>query len=255
MATPTWLFSLASASGVRSSFYGQESCFCSNTKSLVLLIMRSRTFLLILLIGCTILATAIGPASAMLFAPAQFWIKVTGTRFYIGGAEDILWPAVLTRNHTGSSNCLQSPLRMDFNSCLYGSWRVLLGSVTTLRPVRPALAFYIPGGGAYEFPPAALIHGNIPTPESNFTRGDPGIWAVAPGVGVASHMDYLNQQTVQAFGHAQEWRRRLLDVGENRVVLTTGERFTVVRTVCTDRTIVSAPLTKLELPLLEEDEF
>jgi hypothetical protein len=255
MATPTWLFSLVTRNLCRTRSSGKGRDLSSSNSSLVPLILRSKIFLYTLLVGCTLLVTQVGPASALLFTPAQLWIKASGTHFYMGGREDMLWPATLTSNHTGSERCRQSPLRMDFNSCLYGSWRVLLGAVTILRPVSPGFKFYIPGGDAYEFPPSALIYGNIPTPDRNFTMGDPDTWAAAPDLGVASHMDYLTQHTVHAFGHAQGWKKRLRDVGESRVVLTTGGRFPFVRTVCSARTTISAPPSKLDIPLLKESTF
>jgi hypothetical protein len=242
MAKPAWLLSLASTSRVKARS-SQPLALCS------------KILLYTILVGWTILALAVGPASAMLFAPAQFWIKASSTHFYIGGREDTLWPATLTSNHTGPEICHQSPLRMEFTSCLYGSWRVLLGAVTMLRPVRPGFSFFIPGGGAYEHPSPALICGNIPAPENDFGPGDPDTWAVAPDLGVASHMGYLTEQTNHAFNFAQGWKKRLRDIGGSRVVLTTDGKFPVVRTLCMERTSLSTPPTRLDIPLLNEDKF
>jgi hypothetical protein len=61
-----------------------------------------------------------------------------------------------------------------------------------LRPARPGVRLYMPGGGAYEYSPAGMISGKVPTPETNFTFGDPDTWAVAPDIGVVSYMDFLH---------------------------------------------------------------
>lgn len=45
--------------------------------------------------------------------------------------------------------------------------------------VRPGFKVYIPDGGAYQYPPASLMYGNVPTPETNLTRGDPDTCADA----------------------------------------------------------------------------
>jgi hypothetical protein len=161
--------------------------------------IRSKAFLYATLISCTVLATQVGPASAMIFTPAQLWIKATSTHFYIAGMEDVLWLATLTSNDNGSNLCRQSPLHVEYSSCLYGSWRVLPRAITILRSVRHGFRFYIPEGGAYKFPPSALIYGNMANPERNFTSEDPDTWAATSYLGVASHMDYLNQHTMQAF--------------------------------------------------------
>ena len=202
-------------------------------------------------ICCTLLALTVGPASALLFVPTQLWIKSSSTRFYMSGVEDDLWPAVLSRNHTGPEACAVSPLRRDYSSCLYASWTVLLGGVTVLRLKRPGFSFYIPGGDAYFFPPASLITGNVPDP-NDYTKGEPDTWAVGPDLGVASHMDYLNELTVEAFGKSTRWRARLKDVGGSRLVLTEGGRFPITRTVCSDRTAVTGPQSMLDIPVVEE---
>jgi hypothetical protein len=167
----------------------------------------------------------------------------------------MLWPGTLNQAHTGPEKCSLGPLGMKFSSYLYSSWRVLLGAVTVLGPVRPGYELYIPGGGAYEFPPASLIVGSIPTPETNFSAGDPYTWAVAPDLGVASHMDYLNQQTVVVFSHSKDWERQLRDAGGNSLVITTGGKLPIARTVCSERTTISGPLSKLNIPFLGELQF
>jgi hypothetical protein len=162
---------------------------------------------------------------------------------------------MLTSNHTDPSLCRQIPLHMEYSSCLYGSWRVWLGAVTILRPLRPGFGFYIPGGGAYEFPPSALIYGNVYSPESDFDSGDPDTWAVSPNLGVASHMDYIKEETVRAYEHAQGWKRSLKNIGGSRVVLTTNGKFPVVRPLCGEQSLFLAPPTDLPVPLLNETKF
>lgn len=250
-----WLRSIDFVSGTKSSVTNRSKASSKrqHVQSVLPMIVRSKLFFLVFLVGSTLLASTVGPASALLFLPTQLWIKASSTHFYLNGLENDLWPSTLTQNHTGPTQCGFSPLRMDFNSCLHASWRVLLGGVTALTPIRPGFNFYVPGGSAWIFPPANLITGNIGIPELNYTAGDPDTWAVAPHLGVTSHMAYLTEQTVHSFSLAKGWRRRLRDFVESRLAFTTGGKFPITRTLCGDRTTISGPLTKISVPVVNEN--
>jgi hypothetical protein len=153
---------------------------------------------------CITLATLVGAASVLPFFPAQRWFKASSTRFYVGGAEATSWPSTLTSDHNGGKDYAVSPLRMDYDSYLSCSWRILLGAITKRRPRTPGFRICIPGGSPYKYPPASLIYGKIPTPDTNYTRGDPDTLAVAPDLDIGSHMDYHNQQKVLGFQHARD---------------------------------------------------
>ncbi|KAH7072443.1 hypothetical protein FB567DRAFT_554114 [Paraphoma chrysanthemicola] len=257
LAYPTWLRSVFTT-GRGSSSRSNSPRAPSRGRyvlSLALNIIRSQSILLICLVGLTGLANTVGPASALLFQPIQLWRKVSSTNFYLNGLEDDLWPSNLTQNHTGPTQCASSPLHMEFNPCLHASWRVLLGGLTTLNPIRPAFDFSIPGASAFFYPPGAVIKGNIAMPEYNYTNGDPDTWAVGPDLGVTSHLAYLGEETVTAFNVATGWRRRLRDFVESRLVLTTPGKFPVVRTLCAVRIEMTNSVTKLRVPVVNENQF
>jgi len=87
--------------------------------------------------------------------------------------------------------------------------------------------------------PASLCVGNIPLPERDYNGGDPDTWAVAPHLAVTSHMAYLNENSNIAFEKATGWRKRLPDARGSRIVLTEAGKFPVVRTVCSDRVLIT----------------
>lgn len=93
-------------------------------------------------------------------------MKATSTFFYIAGTEHDLWPTTLNRTHIGPKFCGLSPLHMDFKGCLYSSWTIL-GAAMNPRSMQPTWNFSIPGGPAYEFPPASLVFDNLPLPKES----------------------------------------------------------------------------------------
>lgn len=257
MASPSWFRSagflreikrsVTDHSGSTLDYQRSRSCFTHCP--------RSRMFLFLLLAICSTLAATIGPASILLFYPVRVWMKATSTHFYIGGLDNNLWPMKLNGNHTGHKACALSPLRMEFSSCLYASLTVLMGAATLPRPVHPGFIFCMPGGAAYQFPPANLIVGNIPTPDRNYTFGDPDTWAVARHLAVKSHMPLLNDHTNKAFAKSTQWRRRPRASGGTRIVPGEAGKFPVVRTVCSDRKAVTGPQSKLDVPILNNHGF
>ena len=257
LASPTWLRSARFISQMKTSFTRrtEPSSNHDSTRSCFTPMLRSKVVLFVLLFICSSLVGTVGPASALLFLPSQLWIKATSTHFYIGGLEDVLWPTVLTHNHTGHDSCDLSPLRMDFSSCMYASLKVLMGAASVPRPTRPGFTFYIPGGTAHQFPPPSLVVGNLPTPEEDYRGGDPDTWAVAPHLAVVSHMDNLKERSNDAFKRATGWRKRLDSSGGSRIILTEGGKFPITRTVCSDRVNITGPLSKLAIPILDETKF
>ncbi|KAF2035260.1 hypothetical protein EK21DRAFT_84879 [Setomelanomma holmii] len=256
LATPVWLRSVDFKSG-----FSKPGNDCAGeslrprAQSIASTVIKSKVFLLVLLVGSTILAGVVGPASALLFIPTQLWMKASSTHFYLKGKESDLWPSTLTQNHTGPMQCSSSPLHLDYTSYLHASWRVLLGGLTVLNPIRPEFFFYIPGGSALNVPPASMVYDNVAILESNCTHGDPDTWAVAPHLGVSSHSAYLTQYTFEAFSPATGWKRRLRDFVEGRAAFATGSKLAFTRTVCGPRAAVAGATTKTSIPLVDENRF
>jgi hypothetical protein len=253
MASPSWLWSDDLLSGFRMAFADRPKfAVKAGTLAVLSLFLRSKLVLFLVLICFTFLATVVGPASALLVVPTQLWVKAAGTHFYIGGTEKDLWPAILGRNHTGPDTCSVSPLPVEVATCLNASCRALLALVTVFSPIRPKFRTYIPGEVSWKVPPAMLITGNGPTPNTNYSWGDPDTWAVAPHLSVASHADLLNHYVDIAFEQATGWKTRLRDFGSNYLSVTTGGKMPFVRTVCGEKTRVSSSIWTINTPLVNE---
>lgn len=74
VGSPSWPWSTEFISGIKASILPRPIF----------------AFLFALLVSCTLLATTVGPASALLFILIQLWVPSASTDFYIGGTEDML---------------------------------------------------------------------------------------------------------------------------------------------------------------------
>ena len=83
MASPSWLWSNNLISGIRTSLDDRPKLTfkTSGAYSGIILIVRSKLFLFTLLVSSTFLATAVGPASALLIIPTQLWVQGADTHF------------------------------------------------------------------------------------------------------------------------------------------------------------------------------
>jgi hypothetical protein len=114
---------------------------------------------------------------------------------------------------------------------------------------------YMPGGGAYEH-----FASGYDLWQSTDSRNQLHFWR-SRYLGCSSRYwrgiihGFSPHQTVRAFAFAKGWKRRLGAVGQSRVVLTTGGKSTVVRTVCSDRLPVSKLLINLSIPSLNEYRY
>lgn len=257
VGSPSWFWSIDFISGVKTLILIRPkfSFTSSSVHSLLSNFVRSKAFLFAVLISCTLLATTVGPASALLFIPIQLWIRSSRTDFYIRGTKDELWPETLNRNHTGPDFCSISPLPTDIASCLNGAWRALVSAVGFISPTRPLFSFYIAGGSPYTIPPATIITGSAPLPKANYTDGFPDTYAISPHLAVTSHMDYLYYQSEAAFRVAKGRNRRLRDFAPSYFQVTNGGKLPLVRTVCGNLTELTEPPIEVELPLLSEDKY
>ncbi|KAF7509850.1 hypothetical protein GJ744_007361 [Endocarpon pusillum] len=84
----------------------------------------SKIKLLFVIVLCSILVAVVGPASALLFIPAQVWKGHRGTEFYLGGTDNQLWPNHFTANHSGLEICRQNPPVLEM-VCPYGGFQTL----------------------------------------------------------------------------------------------------------------------------------
>ena len=259
IASPSWLWSFDFLSGLTTwkQNYGSHACpgFTRWSQDT----LRSKVFLLSILCSATLLATMVGPASALLFNPIQFWVRSANTHFYIQGSEGSLWPEVLGLDHVGPAVCSKSPLPLGFASCLNGAWENLAAVITPHRftPMTPGFTLHISRGKVTQVPPAVQIVGNLPTPEKNFTSGDPDTWAVSPHLASASHADLIGHLIGISFQKSKtnNARKRFRDFGRNHVTIATGSKFPITRTVCGDLSVVSDASSEVRFPILQKDEY
>jgi hypothetical protein len=61
--------------------------------------------LILLLPFSGFLASLVGPSSAVLGVPRPAWFWTGGTKFYLKGSQDQLWPMNLTSDHIGGPEC------------------------------------------------------------------------------------------------------------------------------------------------------
>lgn len=88
--------------------------------------------MVILLLGCGLLAAVVGPSTALLIIPytENNW-PAGGTDFWLIGSDDTLWPDHLNASHAGGTACLNpddtqvttAPLNMS--SCLWAGYTQL----------------------------------------------------------------------------------------------------------------------------------
>lgn len=88
---------------------------------------KVRVFFLLLV--CCILASVVGPASALLFLPSESWISTGSTEMLLAGTESQLWPQKLTSADIGPGNCSSiAPLLL--HTCLHGGYPLMRNVIT-----------------------------------------------------------------------------------------------------------------------------
>ncbi|KAH8731760.1 hypothetical protein GQ44DRAFT_821920 [Phaeosphaeriaceae sp. PMI808] len=210
---------------------------------------RSKIFLLIALVSLTILATFIGPSSALLFIPNDMWVPGPRTDFYIKGTVDTLWPVTLGANHTGPAICTAETARGDNENCLNGGWRKLSGVIQNINLLAPGWSLFMAGTTS------RMIEGLRPVPDRDYIFGDFDTWGITPSFAVAAHVNYIYGRGEAAFSFAKGRNRRLRDFGVNGggASATTAGRIPVVRTVCGATKKVEESLKELSFPVISED--
>lgn len=210
--------------------------------------LRSKIYLLVTLVVCSILASVVGPASALLFLPTQLWLPAASTDFYLAGTENELYPLKLTLNNTGPAYCKASPLRLE-DHCIHSGWRTLYAEMETLGPVRPGWSLLMPDKSS------RTINGVVET--------DLETWAVTMTTAMAKHMDNLATLNGIAWSFAKGRNRRLRDfVGDGGGYAVVWGKMPVTRTVCGNLTLVRSDIrkvndttNKLGFPVLSRDQY
>ncbi|KAF2444320.1 hypothetical protein P171DRAFT_494611 [Karstenula rhodostoma CBS 690.94] len=251
---PAWFrenFRLRTAVGARSrSTLSLQLRLMSLPRLMLTSFPRSKRLLCGMLVMFTLLATVAGPGSAVLLIPAQQWVASASTDFYLRGTTDMLWPNVLSSNHTGVGRCVTTPLHTEFDSCLIGGWKTLVAVFEHINPIIPGWDISMPAVRAYQVPPARLIQGGY----SN--AADPDTWAKSPHMAVISHADYLSHQAELAFQKAKGRSRRLRDFGSaNDLHIVTEGKFPVARVACSNLTELHGPETLIDFPVLTEKVY
>ena len=83
---------------------------------------RKRVFVALLTVTCSLLATFIGPSSALLLIPVvrTDW-SAGGTEFWLSGNETTLWPNTLDSSSAGGQECLTPTADMIYAETLNNS--------------------------------------------------------------------------------------------------------------------------------------
>jgi hypothetical protein len=150
-------------------FWSPEFISAFRSKSSI----AKQKWLLLLLIVSTILASTVGPSSAVLFVPSQAWSNVGGTQYYLKGTQDQLWPMQLTINNTGGTACRAGTYNPENDWCMCGGFQSLQGhlaSHTRLPPDDGPFDVFMNDRG-----PNRMISGTFPVNSSGAE-----IWAYAP---------------------------------------------------------------------------
>ncbi|KAF2687074.1 hypothetical protein K458DRAFT_385896 [Lentithecium fluviatile CBS 122367] len=197
---------------------------------------RSRVFLCLVVVSCTLLATTVRPASALLFIPTQRWVASARTDFCIRGTPNMLWPAVLGANDTAGG-------------------KKLVTAVETLGLIIPGWQLYMAGRSAFQVPPAIMLRGELTVTLSNFSSGPPDTWVITPHVAVASHADYLSHEAEIAFNKVKGCNKRLRDFGLCNLEIATGGKFPAARTVCSNLMEVHDLNSSIEFPVLTKKRY
>lgn len=211
----------------------------------------AKFFVLLTLALCCILASTVGPASALLFIPTELWLPAASTKYYAAGTEDDLYPLKLIANNTGPDYCKQSPL--VFNpQCLHAGWRNFFAEMSVVSPVRPGWSFLMTGASGI---PSRIISGTAPDQNNNYKAAYES-WATTISVVMAISMNKCKSANDQAWAYAKGRNRRLRDFidGGGGYAISWG-KIPVTRTVCGNLTTIRSDSNKLEFPILSRDKY
>ncbi|KAF2108323.1 hypothetical protein BDV96DRAFT_652891 [Lophiotrema nucula] len=183
---------------------------------------RMRLAFIVVITAFGILAAFVGPASALLFLPAQSWITAGHTEFYLNGNESMLWPQHLTST-SHPTECLAESASESFK-CLYGGWG-LLKSIYHIDGIsdRPWWNVFVFDGGQ----PRQIQIFRPFEPNNDTTYGT---WAVTIHAATTTHLGDLLLKHSIAWSFAKGKQRKIRDAG---VWMTKSKsRVPAVRTLC-----------------------
>lgn len=186
---------------------------------------RAKTFLGMTLLLCCILATTVGPASAILFLPIKVWVPAASSEFYLMGSESDLYPQKLTANHSGPEYCQIYPYKFT-PPCLHSGWRALFSDAEIYGNVFHFFTFNVPSR-----PPRAIM-GLVPVyDDPDFIETS----AVGITLPLALRMLDLRNKNAIAWGYAKGRSRRLRDFVDSGGGYAFAEgKMPVIRTICSD---------------------
>ena len=199
-----------------------------------------RVVFMIFISAFGLLATIVGPASALLVLPTQSWLPGGGSEFYLKGTESDLWPQHLTSSLSPPEclNYIFSPYR-----CLYGG----------LEDLSKNWGFSgISEENAWSIP---ILDQNIRRqlhifrPRGSVTQSRPATWATTTHIATLLLADNLIEKHKEAVLFARGKESRLQNAG---VTMTTIDGKTpVLRTVCSQFKEIKNDTKFISFPVLK----
>lgn len=212
---------------------------------------KRRLVLCLFIVGCCVLASVVGPASALLLIPSAAWQETGRTEYYLGGDEAELWPQRLSKDFVGPEGCLE-PGNQTLEACLSGGMSRLLALFQQRQWVRNGYKVAMDDVNERQ-----TITGFLPNYDdplyNNSNHFAQETWALAARGDVSWSMNNLDDTYRISRQHASGLRRRLLDyVGDGLQISET--KLPVGRVICGPMTPLSNDAMALSFPVLTSDQ-